>query len=145
LKLFQPRVKDHVQMPDASSRAAMVAGFEGVTSSTSGTASAAFQGFPLTQYPIAGKTGTAQVGPDFTQVGWPKYIQDTSVFSSFAPATNPRFVVDAFFAQAGYGASVAAPAVCQEYLSLFGIVKAAKTGHTTSISACATTVTGGAG
>jgi penicillin-binding protein 2 len=126
LKLFQPRVKDRVQMPGAAGRAAMLAGFEGVTSNPSGTAYGAFTSFPLSQFPVAGKTGTAQVGPDYTQVGWPKYIQDTSVFSSFAPATNPRFVVDAFFAQAGYGASVAAPAVEQEYVTLFGLNKPAK-------------------
>ena len=144
LRLFHPQVKGQVQMPSAADRAAMISGFQGVTSAPSGTAFGAFQGFPLSKFPVAGKTGTAQVGPDYSVVGWPKYIQDTSVFSSFAPASAPRFVVDAFFAQAGYGASVAAPAVCQEYLTLFGILKPAKGGHQTTISACATTVSGGA-
>lgn len=141
LKLFQPQVKDHVQMPSAADRAVMLSGFEGVTADPSGTGYYAFQGFPLSQYPVAGKTGTAQVGSNFSQVGWPKYIQDTSVFTSFAPATDPHFVVDAFFAQAGYGASVAAPSVCQEYLTLFGFKKGAPA------AACdggSTTVSGGA-
>jgi hypothetical protein len=35
-------------------------------------------------------------------------------------------VVDAFVEQAGYGAQTAAPAVEQEYLSLFGLNKPAK-------------------
>jgi len=126
IKLFRPLVKDHVQMPSAADRAVMLAGFEGVTSNPAGTAYGAFTSFPLSRIPVAGKTGTAQVGPDYSQVGWPKYIQDTSVFASFAPANNPRFVVDAFFAQAGYGATVAAPAVEQMYTALFGLNKPAK-------------------
>jgi penicillin-binding protein 2 len=123
LKLFRPQVKNHVQMPSAADRAVMLAGFEGVTANPSGTAYGAFQNFPLSKYPVAGKTGTAQVGPYYNQVGWPKYIQDTSVFTSFAPATSPRFVVDAFFEQSGYGACTAAPAVAQEYWTLFGLDK----------------------
>jgi len=119
-------------MPDAQGRAAMLAGFEGVTANPSGllagTASGAFANFPLSQIPVAGKTGTAQVGLPFTTVGWPKYTQDTSVFTSFAPANAPRFAVDAIFEQSGYGASVAAPAVEQEYLTLFGLNKPARHG-----------------
>lgn len=141
LKLFRPDVKDHVEMPDPVDRAVMMAGFEGVTSSPAGTAYGAFTSFPLSEIPVAGKTGTAQVGPNFSQVGWPNYTQDTSVFTSFAPADNPRFVVDAFFAQAGYGATVAAPAVEQEYVSLFGLNKPAKQGTTGTSSS--TTVAGG--
>lgn len=123
LKLFGRQVKDRVQMPDASGRAAMLAGFEGVTANPAGTAYGAFQNFPLSKYQVAGKTGTAEVGPYFSQVGWPKYIQDTSVFTSFAPAASPRFVVDAYFQQSGYGACAAAPAVAQEYWTLFKLYK----------------------
>ncbi|MCL6091788.1 MAG: penicillin-binding transpeptidase domain-containing protein [Actinobacteria bacterium] len=123
VKLYAPQVKDHVQMPSAQDRAVMISGFEGVTANPQGTAYGAFTRFPLSRIPVAGKTGTAQVGPNYSQVGWPKYVQNTSVFSSFAPADNPRFVVDAFFAQAGYGACAAAPAVVQEYYTLFGLAK----------------------
>jgi len=130
LKRFGPQVKGHVPMPSASGRSAMLQGFLGVTSSPQGTAYGAFAGagFPLSRYPVAGKTGTAQVENLCTTakcppgyVPWPMYKQDTSVFTSFAPAYHPRFVVDAIFEQAGYGASVAAPAVEQEYLTLFGL------------------------
>jgi penicillin-binding protein 2 len=166
-RYFPSRVKERVTMPGAADRAVMLAGFEGVTSdSTLGTAAGAFSDFPLSQYPVAGKTGTAQVDsfcPGTTdcppgEVPWPKYKQDTSVFTSFAPADDPRFVVDAVFEQSGYGADVAAPAVEQEYMSLFGLNRPAGKGRcagattttpgattTTSAGTAATTTTSGAG
>jgi penicillin-binding protein 2 len=88
----------------------MLAGFKGVVADRSGTASAAFSGFPLSQFPVAGKTGTAQVTGK----------QPTSVFASFAPADSPQYVVDAFLEQSGYGASAAAPTVRRIYDGLFG-------------------------
>ncbi|HVA74667.1 MAG TPA: penicillin-binding protein 2 [Acidimicrobiales bacterium] len=91
-------------------RAALLAGFEGVVNNPKGTAYGVFAGTPLVAHDIAGKTGTA------TQVA-PK--QDTSVFTSFAPASNPQYVVDSFVEDAGYGASVAAPVVREIYDALF--------------------------
>lgn len=149
---FGARAKDHVQMPSATDRQTILAGLEGVTSVTTGadagTAAAAFANFPLSKYPVAGKTGTAQVGPDFSTVGWPKYKQDTSVFASFAPANAPRFAVAAVFEQAGYGADIAAPAVEEEYKALFGLdKKPAKKAGASHGGASTTTVasTGGQG
>lgn len=78
---------------------------------TDGTARAAFAGFPLDQFPIAGKTGTAQVA----------HKQDTSVFASFAPVTAPKFAVVAIFTQAGQGGRVAAPAVREIYEAIYGL------------------------
>jgi penicillin-binding protein 2 len=140
IKLFHPQVKSHVPLPTGYERQAMLQGFEGVTANPGGTAYGAFTGFPLSQYPVAAKTGTAQVddycAPYTTcapgALHWPAYKQDTSVFSSFAPATAPRFVVDAVFEQSGYGASVAAPAVEQVYTSLFGLNKPAQQGSCAS-------------
>jgi penicillin-binding protein 2 len=136
IKLYHPQVKNHVPVPTGYERAAMLQGFEGVTAAPGGTAYDAFKSFPLSQYPIAGKTGTAQVddycapytvcAPGY--LTWPAYKQDTSVFTSFAPATDPRFAVDAVFEQSGYGADVAAPAVEQEYETLFGLNQPAKQG-----------------
>jgi penicillin-binding protein 2 len=94
------------------SRAAMLQGFLGVVNNPSGTAYGDFANTPLANMDIAGKTGTAQVNP-------PR--QDTSVFTSFAPAAAPRFVVDAFVEEAGYGASVAAPVVREIYDGLFNL------------------------
>jgi penicillin-binding protein 2 len=88
----------------------MLTGFKGVVANPSGTAYAAFTGFPLAQFPVAGKTGTAQVTGK----------QPTSVFASFAPADNPQYVVDAFLEQSGYGAAAAAPTVRRIYEGLFG-------------------------
>jgi penicillin-binding protein 2 len=103
---FQTR---HIDLP-AAMRDPMLAGFEGVVADPSGTAHAAFIGFPLGQFPIAGKTGTAQV----------QGKQATSVFTSFGPATNPQYVVDAFLEQSGYGADAAAPVVRRIYDGLSG-------------------------
>jgi penicillin-binding protein 2 len=149
LKVYRPDGKNRVDVPTGPGREAMLQGFEGVTGNPSGTAYKAFTSFPLAQYPVAGKTGTAQVddycAPYTTcapgAVMWPAYKQDTSVFTSFAPATDPRFVVDAVFEQSGYGASVAAPAVAQEYTALFGLNKPAQQGGCTSGPSTSTTST----
>ncbi|MEV5414248.1 penicillin-binding protein 2 [Thermopolyspora sp. NPDC052614] len=62
----------------------------------SGTAAAAFAGYPLDKRPIAGKTGTAEVYGK----------QDTSWFASF----DRRHVVVVMVAQGGNGGETAAPA-----------------------------------
>ncbi|HEU4999881.1 MAG TPA: penicillin-binding transpeptidase domain-containing protein [Lapillicoccus sp.] len=67
---------------------------------TAGTASGVFAGWPQADYPLAGKTGSAEV---FGK-------QATSWFASFGPVTNPRYAVVVMVAQAGTGASTAAPA-----------------------------------
>jgi penicillin-binding protein 2 len=101
----------------AAQRQAMIAGFVGVTSNPQGTA---YGSFGRTGYPIqvAGKTGTAQVVFGIPHNS-PAYKQTTSVFTSFAPAQSPRYVVDCFMSQAGYGADAAAPVVRQVYDVLF--------------------------
>lgn len=82
-------------------RAAMRAGFEAAVSSSSGTASQAFAGFPLRKVPVAGKTGTAQVTGK----------QDTSWFAAYEPANAPKYVIVAVLEESGFGAAVAAPVV----------------------------------
>ena len=64
-----------------------------------GTAHSAFAGFPLRQWPVAGKTGTAEVYGD----------EDTAWFVSYAPATRPRYVVAVVVSQGGTGGATAAP------------------------------------
>jgi penicillin-binding protein 2 len=78
---------------------------------TQGTAAAAFGGFPLSQVCVAGKTGTAQ------NVG----ANSTSVFASFAPCNNPKYVVLVMVPDAGYGADFAAPAVRQIWDDIYGL------------------------
>jgi penicillin-binding protein 2 len=67
---------------------------------TAGTAGAVFAGWPQAAYPLAGKTGSAEV---FGK-------QATSWSASVGPADSPRYAVVVMVAQAGTGASTAAPA-----------------------------------
>jgi penicillin-binding protein 2 len=78
---------------------------------TQGTAAGAFGGFPLNQVCVAGKTGTAQL---FGK-------NATSVFASFAPCNDPKYVVVVMVPDSGYGADVAAPAVRQIWDGIYGL------------------------
>jgi penicillin-binding protein 2 len=78
---------------------------------TSGTAAGTFGGFPLGQVCVAGKTGTAQVFG----------ANSTSVFASFAPCNNPKYVVVVMIPDSGYGADVSGPAVRQIWDALYGL------------------------
>ncbi|HMC38889.1 MAG TPA: penicillin-binding transpeptidase domain-containing protein, partial [Acidimicrobiales bacterium] len=91
-------------------RAALITGFRGAVQNPKGTAYYDFNNPEDQAMDIAGKTGTAQLNA-------PR--QNTSVFTSFAPAASPRYVVDAFMEDSGYGASVAAPVVREIYDALF--------------------------
>ena len=65
----------------------------------SGTAASAFRGFDMEAFPIAGKTGTAQVQDK----------ADTAVFSAFGPLPAPRYQVTVLMEESGFGGSNAAP------------------------------------
>jgi penicillin-binding protein 2 len=75
-----------------------------------GTAAAAFSGFPRSKV-LAGKTGTAQIMGKVA----------TSVFASFAPCQNPKYVVVVMLPNSGYGADAAAPAVRQIWDGIYGL------------------------
>lgn len=66
---------------------------------TDGTAQEGFAGFPLEQWPVAGKTGSAESGTG----------NDVSWFVSYAPADSPRHVVAVAITQAGLGSEAAVP------------------------------------
>lgn len=76
-----------------------------------GTAATAFVGFPLSQVPVAGKTGTAQRPP----------FQDTSWFATMVPANDPQYVIVAMVEQGGHGSTSAAPIVRKVIEGLYGI------------------------
>jgi penicillin-binding protein 2 len=78
---------------------------------TAGTAAGAFSGFPLSKLQIAAKTGTAEVAGG----------QATSVFASFAPASNPKYVVVVMIPKSGEGADVSAPCARQIWDSIYGL------------------------
>lgn len=70
-----------------------------------GTAAGAFRGFPLRDWPVAGKTGTAEAFG----------AQDTAWFVSYAPAIRPRYAVAVVVSQGGTGGETAAPAARSVY------------------------------
>jgi penicillin-binding protein A len=74
---------------------------ESVTHNPNGTAYAT-AGPPATGINIAGKTGTAQNGPNNSGL-------DDAVFTCFAPASNPRIAVGVIVKGGGFGAAAAAP------------------------------------
>lgn len=76
-----------------------------------GTAAYSFRNFPLDEYLVAGKTGTAEF------VG----RQDYAWFASYAPVDNPKYVVVVMLEEAGSGGSKAAPIVEKIYRYLFNI------------------------
>lgn len=76
-----------------------------------GTAAGAFNGFPLQQIPVAGKTGTAEVAGK-QPIAW---------FACYAPAHDPRYVVVVMIEEGGHGGMVAAPVARRILEHVFGI------------------------
>ncbi len=81
--------------------AVMREGLEAVLMDASGTGESAFDGFPLAEIPVAGKTGTAEAGPR-VPYSW---------FVAYAPADDPEIVVVVNVEQGGGGSQTAAPIV----------------------------------
>lgn len=91
-------------------------GLVGVTQSAEGTASASWRANP-TAWPMAGKTGTAQV----------KGKADTSLFAGWGPASGgavPQYAIAVVVPEAGFGGDVSAPLA-------FRILAPASTGQLT--------------
>jgi penicillin-binding protein 2 len=127
-KLYSPRIGEAVisptgqvvrkirptlirRLPVAGSTLAYIRGALADVTTGAGTAAAAFGGFPRGQVCVAGKTGTAEVFNSSV----------TSVFASYAPCGNPRYVVVVMIPDSNYGAEVAAPAVRQIYDDIYGL------------------------
>ncbi|HEY6698132.1 MAG TPA: penicillin-binding protein 2 [Acidimicrobiales bacterium] len=105
---FQPKAAGRVEMTPVE-RQALLDGLAGVP--VRGTAARAFAGFPLDAFPIAGKTGTAQVDNK----------ADTALFSAFGPVYAPRYQVTAVLEESGFGATSAAPVVRRIFEVLAGL------------------------
>jgi penicillin-binding protein 2 len=108
VKHINPPVLGHLPA-SASTLAYIRSALQGVI--TSGTAAGTFAGFPLGKVCVAGKTGTAQV---FGR-------NSTSNFASFAPCSNPKYVVVMMIPDSGYGADVSGPAVRQIWDAIYGL------------------------
>lgn len=82
----------------------------GVTTNPIGTAPHRFTGLSI---PVAGKTGTAEVGgPDTIPHSW---------FAAYAPADNPEIAIAAIVENVGEGSTVAAPLVRQVVEAYYGL------------------------
>jgi penicillin-binding protein 2 len=99
-----PKVTGHVSYSAANYKA-MLDGFEGVVNSPSGTAYQDFQGFPLSSFPLAGKTGTATV----------QEKQPNSWFVGWGPVNDPQYLIAVVIQGGGYGSQAAAPVVRQGF------------------------------
>ena len=110
VRKIEPRVNRKTAIP-AAIRDPVVAGFEGAVSNSRGTANPAFAGFPTSTFPIAGKTGTAQVSGK----------QDTALFAAFGPTDDPRYAVTVVIEEAGFGASAAAPVARRIFDQIVGL------------------------
>ena len=105
---IKPPVVGHLRLPHWW-LSYLTNALEGVV--TGGTAAGAFHGFPLNKLPIAAKTGTAEIFGG----------QATSVFASYAPANDPKYVVVVMVPKSGEGADVSAPAARQIWDSIYGL------------------------
>lgn len=95
---FDPRINGRVEM-DPAHRQALLDGLVGVTTLEGGTATTTFADFPNDTFPVAGKTGTAQVDQR----------ADTALFAAFGPANDPRYQVAIVLEESGFGGTAAAP------------------------------------
>jgi len=111
VRTVQPRRASVVRMP-VGDFAAVGEGLAQVPAA--GTAAAAFRGFPLDRFPVAGKTGTADLPPR-APFAW---------FASYAPAPDPRYVVVVMVEEGGHGGESAAPIARVVYEKLFGLPSA---------------------
>jgi penicillin-binding protein 2 len=110
LEEFEPQVQGRIELTDTE-WAALRTGMEEVVSGAGGTARSAFAGFPVTAFPVAGKTGSAQIGENVdTPHSW---------FISYAPTDDPRYVIAVQVEMGGHGGETAAPIAREIYESIF--------------------------
>ncbi|HLI74681.1 MAG TPA: penicillin-binding protein 2 [Acidimicrobiales bacterium] len=104
VRTVSPKVEGRISL-SGSTYQAMLQGFEGVVDDPKGTAYGAFQGFPLSTFPLAGKTGTATTNEQ----------QPNSWFIGWGPLPNPQYLIAVVVQGGGYGAVAAAPVVRQGF------------------------------
>lgn len=98
VKENQPKVLTTYPLP-AGMFEPIEAGLQGVVDDPRGTAYNAFRGFDLNAFPVAGKTGTAQVNDR----------DDNALFAGYGPVGNPEVSVAVVIEQGGFGSQSAAP------------------------------------
>jgi penicillin-binding protein 2 len=105
---FAPRPAGRLEVP-AEDLAYLRRALRGVIED--GTARRAFEGFPVDEVPLAGKTGTGEVFGS----------QTTSWFASYAPADDPRYAVVIMVEQGGTGAGTSGRSIKGIYEAIFGV------------------------
>ncbi|HET7481563.1 MAG TPA: penicillin-binding transpeptidase domain-containing protein, partial [Actinomycetota bacterium] len=113
VKDFAPDAVAHLPL-DPLQLSVIQQGMVNAVAEPDGTAHSAFLGFPLENFPVAGKTGTAELTSSSSN------LQD-AWFVSFAPANDPQYVVVVYLEKSGHGGETAAPVARQIYEGLFGI------------------------
>jgi penicillin-binding protein 2 len=110
---FKPKTVGRLPLDD-SELAPLQQGLVDVIGGDQGTAAAAFAGYPQGTLPVAGKTGTAQIGSVDSGLNY-------AWFTSYAPADDPEYVVVTYLEKAGHGGESAAPVARQIYEAIFGV------------------------
>ncbi len=111
VKTFPPVVTGHVTYAPGV-HSTILTGFEHEVTKPYGTGYGTFLGYPYSQLPIAGKTGTASVAHG---------VQPNALYVGFAPATStPRYVVCVVVKEGGYGATGAGPIARSIFQYLIG-------------------------
>lgn len=113
VRTFEPRSAGELPLDDLE-MSVIQEGMIDVVSGPAGTAREAFAGFPTQNIPIAGKTGTAELTSETSN------LQD-AWFVSYAPADDPRYVVVVYLQKSGHGGESAAPVAREIYEGLFGL------------------------
>lgn len=113
VRTFEPQSAGELPLDDLE-MSVIQEGMIDVVSGPSGTAREAFAGFPTQNIPIAGKTGTAELTSETSN------LQD-AWFVSYAPADDPRYVVVIYLQKSGHGGESAAPVAREIYEGLFGL------------------------
>jgi penicillin-binding protein 2 len=107
LQEIEPRPRRKLDI-GPQTRSAIMNGLRAAANDPGGTSAPVFEGFPIT---VAGKTGTAERGPQ----------GDQSWYVAAAPYNDPRVVVAVTIERGGFGAEAAAPAARRILAAYFGI------------------------
>ncbi len=118
---YKPQALRPITQPTANDWHEVIKGMRMVVSAPHGTAFHTI-GQHL-EYPIAGKTGTAQVadlprGPAPNENNVPRAKRPHALFIAFAPIKHPKIAVATVIDHGGGGASVAAP-VCRKVIDQY--------------------------
>ena len=108
---IEPRIVNEIEAAPEH-WAELQQGLEDVVMGARGTAISPFAGFPLDQFPVAGKTGTAEAGSTQVPYSW---------FAAYAPADNPQYVVVSLVEEGGGGSQTSAPIVRRVLEAAFGL------------------------